>query len=93
MRYWALPFEAILPLKKLASNVNMSIMQLCQSSGIEFDSSKSKPWDDDTLAQEHWDGFRILMYNGKKKQCFYIIYGVEDFEVHSIYMQVDILAT
>ena len=48
-----LPFEAILLLEKVASNINMIIMSLCQSSGIEFDSSKSMPWDDDTIAHEH----------------------------------------
>jgi len=39
---------------------------LCQSSGIESDSGKSKSWHDDTLAHEYWDGFRILMYNRVK---------------------------
>jgi len=39
---------------------------LCQLSRIEFDYGKSKPWDDDTLTNEHWDGFRILMYSGVK---------------------------
>jgi len=66
MCYWVLPFEAILLLGKLASNVNMLIMQLCQSNGIESNSGKFKPWDDDTLTHMHWDGFRILMYSRVK---------------------------
>jgi len=61
-----LPFEAILLLEKLASKVSMIIMQLCQPSGIESNSGKSKSWDDDTLAHEHQDGCRILMFNGVK---------------------------
>ena len=61
-----LPFEAILLLGKLASNVNMSIMQLCQSSEIESKSRKSEPREDDTLAHEQWDGFKILMFNRLK---------------------------
>ena len=61
-----LPFEAILLLGKLASNVNMLIMYLCQSNGIESNSGKSNPWDDDTLVHEYRDGFRILVYNGVK---------------------------
>ena len=68
-------------------------MQLCQSSGIESDHGKSKPWDDDTLAREHCDGFRILIYSRVKNQSFDVIDGVEGFEVHSIYVQVDNLAT
>jgi len=39
---------------------------LCQLSGVESNSGKSKPWDDDTLADEHWDGFKTLMFNGVK---------------------------
>jgi len=39
---------------------------LYQSSGIESNSDKSYPCDDDTLAHEHWGGFRILMFNGVK---------------------------
>jgi len=39
---------------------------LCQLSGIESNSGKSKPCDDDTLAHEHRNGFRILMFNGVK---------------------------
>ena len=33
------------------------------------------------------------MYNGVKNQCFDVIYGVEDFEVHSVHMQVNYLVT
>ena len=60
---------------------------------VESNSDKSKSWDDDTPAHEHWDGFKILMFNGVKNYCFHVIYGVEDFEVHFVYMQVNNLVT
>jgi len=39
---------------------------LHQSSGLESNSGKSKPWNDDTLAHKHRDEFRILIFNGVK---------------------------
>ena len=88
-----LPFEVILLLGKLAPKGSMIIMSLCQPNGIESNSDKSKSWDDDTLAHEHWDGFRILMFNGVKNECSDVIYEVEDFKVRSVYMQVNNLVT
>ena len=48
-------------------------MQLCQLSGIESILVNLSPGDDDTLAHKHRDGFKILMYNGVKIQCFDVI--------------------
>ena len=63
-------------------------MQLCQLSEIESKSRKSEPREDDTLAHEQWDGFKILMLNGVKNQRSDVIQEVDGFEVHFMHMQI-----
>ena len=87
--YWVLPFEGILLLGKLASKVSMAVMQLCQLSGIEYKSGKSEPWDDDTLAHEHREGFKMLMFNGVTNQRSDVTQEVEGFEVRFMHMQLN----
>ena len=67
----------------------MVVMQLCQLSGIESKSGKSEPWDDDTLAHEHRDGFKMLMFNGVTNQRSDVIQEVEGFEVRFMHMQLN----
>ena len=61
-----LPFKAILLLEKLASKVSIRIMYLCQLSGIESILVNLSLGDDDTLAHNQRDGFKIWMFNGVK---------------------------
>ena len=44
--------------------------------------------DDDTLAHEHQDGFKILMFNGVRISALLYL-EVEGFEVHFMYIEVN----
>ena len=67
----------------------MGVMYLCQLSGIESKSGKSETWDDDTLAHEHRDGFKMLMFNGVTNQRSDVIQELEGFEVRFMHMQLN----